>query len=133
NKKSICWKSVKTWLGQRTLRRIVMVTTGCHGICHPILMQFLLLLSSLPSTAGMMDHHKHNGPSGVSISITLELLEFGYWDYFSDLHDEPARMDRHGYDGLSHTLHPTLGQTSPSSFSSCTTMPPTDCHRHDGP
>ena len=21
---------------------------------------------------------------------TLELLEFGYWDYFSDLHDEPA-------------------------------------------
>ena len=23
-------------------------------------------------------------------SITLELLKFGYWDYFSDLHDEPA-------------------------------------------
>ena len=23
-------------------------------------------------------------------SKTLELLEFGYWDYFSDLHDEPA-------------------------------------------
>ena len=23
-------------------------------------------------------------------SITLKLLEFGYWDYFSDHHDEPA-------------------------------------------
>ena len=24
-------------------------------------------------------------------SKTLELLEYGYWGYFSDLHDEPAR------------------------------------------
>ena len=24
-------------------------------------------------------------------SITLELLEFGYWDYFSDHQDEPER------------------------------------------
>ena len=66
-------------------------------------------------------------------SKTLELLEYGYWDYFSELHDEPAgrtvidTTDRHG-------LHnPTLGQTSPSSFSSCTTLPPTDYHKHDGP
>ena len=65
--------------------------------------------------------------------MTLELLEFGYRDYFSDLHDEPAgwtvmaTMVRHAI------LNPTLGQTSPSSFSSFTTMPPMDRHRHDGP
>ena len=29
--------------------------------------------------------------------------------------------------------NPTLGQTSPSSFSSCTMLPPTDRHKHDGP
>ncbi|TMW95416.1 hypothetical protein EJD97_008898, partial [Solanum chilense] len=66
-------------------------------------------------------------------SKTLEHLEFGYWDYFSDLHDEPTRwtvmatMVRHAL------RNPTLGQTSPSSFSSCTTMPPTDRHEHNGP
>ena len=37
------------------------------------------------------------------ISKTLELLKFGYWDYFFDLLDEPARTDRHGYDGSSRT------------------------------
>ncbi|TMW88599.1 hypothetical protein EJD97_018338, partial [Solanum chilense] len=62
-------------------------------------------------------------------SITLESLKFGYWDYFSDLHDEPAGwtvMDttvRHAF------RNPTLGQTCPSSFSNCTTMPPTDRHK----
>ncbi|TMW97401.1 hypothetical protein EJD97_005598, partial [Solanum chilense] len=62
-------------------------------------------------------------------SKTLKLLEFGYWNYFSDLHEEPA-----GRTVMAMTIHhalcnPTLGQTSPSSFRSCTTMPPTD--RHD--
>ena len=61
----------------------------------------------------------------------------GIWvlDHFSELHDEPAgrtviaTMVRH------KLRNPTLGQTSPSSFSSCTTMPPTDrpgttdCHK----
>ncbi|TMW82204.1 hypothetical protein EJD97_006527, partial [Solanum chilense] len=66
-------------------------------------------------------------------SKTLELLEFGYCDYFSDLYDEPAgwivmaTADRHVL------RNPTVGQTSPSFFSSCTTMPPTDRHEHDGP
>ncbi|TMW93131.1 hypothetical protein EJD97_012126, partial [Solanum chilense] len=66
-------------------------------------------------------------------SKTLELLEYGYWDYFSDLHDEPAGRTvmattvRHAF------RNPTLGQTSPSSFSICTTLPPTDLHEHDGP
>ena len=42
-------------------------------------------------------------------SKTLELLEYGYWDYFSELHDKPARQtvmdttDRHGL------RNPTLG------------------------
>ena len=64
---------------------------------------------------------------------TLELLEFGYWDYFSDLHDEPAGrtvMATMNYHAL---RNPTLGQTSPSSFNSFTTMPPTGRHRLEGP
>ncbi|TMW92617.1 hypothetical protein EJD97_012791, partial [Solanum chilense] len=66
-------------------------------------------------------------------SKTLELLEFGYWDYFSALNDEPA-----GWTVMATTVrhtfrNPTLGQTFPSFFSSCTTMPPTDRHEHEGP
>ncbi|TMW90975.1 hypothetical protein EJD97_014978, partial [Solanum chilense] len=66
-------------------------------------------------------------------SKTLELLEFGYWDYFSDLHDEPE-----GWTVMATTVrhalcNPTLGQNSPFSFSTCTTMPPTDRHEHDEP
>ena len=62
----------------------------------------------------------------------VKLLEYGYWDYFSELHDEPAgwtvtvTTDRRGL------RNPTLSQTSPSSFSSCTTLPPADRHKHDG-
>ena len=59
----------------------------------------------------------------------------GIWvlDYFSELYDEPvgravmATTVRHAL------RNPTLGQTSPSSFSSCTTLPPMDRHKHDGP
>ena len=65
-------------------------------------------------------------------SKTLKLLEYGYWDYFSELHYEPAgrtvidTIDRHGF------CKPTHGQTSPSSFGSCTTLPPTDHHKFRG-
>ena len=60
---------------------------------------------------------------------------FGIWvlDYFCELHDEPAGrtvMDtivRYAF------CNPTLGKTSPSSFSSCTTLPLTNRHKHDGP
>ena len=38
-----------------------------HGLRRPILVQFLLLLSSLPSTASMTDRHRHNGPSRVFV------------------------------------------------------------------
>ena len=77
-----------------------MVKTGRHGLRRPILVQFLLLLNSLPSTVSMTDRH--------SLRLkTLNLSEYGYWDYFSKLHDEPAgrtvidTMDRHGHDGPS--------------------------------
>ena len=62
-------------------------------------------------------------------SKTLKILEFWYWDYFSELHDKPAGrivMDTM----VRHALRiPTLGQISLSSFSSCTTLPPTDRHK----
>ncbi|TMW82882.1 hypothetical protein EJD97_004201, partial [Solanum chilense] len=82
---------------------------------------------------------RYDGPSEAQQSVeglrskTLELLEYGYWDYFSDLQDEPAGRTviattvRHAF------RNPTLRQTSSSSFSSCTTLPPTDRHDHDGP
>ena len=44
-----------------------MVTTDRHGLRRPILVQFLLLLSSFPSTASMKDRHRHNSPSRVFV------------------------------------------------------------------
>ena len=120
-------------LGRQTSQRIVMVTTDRHGLRRPILMQFLQLLFFIT-----LDD-KYDGPlyaqrflEGLRFK-TLQLLKYGYWDHFSELHDEPAgravidTTDRH------KLRNPTLGQTSPSSFSSCTTLPPTDRHKHDRP
>ncbi|TMW98840.1 hypothetical protein EJD97_003416 [Solanum chilense] len=95
-------------------------------------LQILMLLSSLPLTAGMTDIHRHNGPRGSSFHNTNS-LEFRYLDSFSDHYDEPA-----GWTVMSTTVrhvlrNPTLCQTSTSSFSSFTTMSPTDRHRHYGP
>ena len=42
-----------------------------------ILVQFLLLLSSLPSTAGMTNRHRHNGPSRVSVPKHLNSWNLG--------------------------------------------------------
>ncbi|TMW88579.1 hypothetical protein EJD97_018364, partial [Solanum chilense] len=130
---SICWKSVKTRLDRQTSRRIVVVTTDRHGLRHPI-------LDAISSTALFITlDGRYDGSSQAQRSVeglrskTLELLEYGYWDYFSELYDEPAGrtvMDttvRHAF------RNPTLGQTSPSSFSNCTTLPPTERHEHDGP
>ena len=106
------WPSV----GLRSAWQIVVVTTDRHGLRRPILMQFLLLLFFITLDGK-----------------TLQLSEYVYWDYFSELHDEPAgrtvvdTTNRHKF------RNPTLGQTSPSSFSSCTMMPPTDHHGHDEP
>ena len=66
-------------------------------------------------------------------SKTLELFEFGYWDYFSGLHDEQAGRTVMATTFCHALRNPTLGQNSPSSFSICTTMPPTDHHEHDEP
>ena len=55
----------------------------------------------------------------------LQLLESGYWDHFSDLHDEPAGRTVIAMTNSHKLRNPTLGQTSPSFFSSCTTLPPT--------
>ena len=93
-------KSVKTWLDRRTLRRIVVVTTDRHGLRRPILVQFLLLISSLPSTASMTNRHRHNGPSSVFVPKHFNswnlgtglLLWTSWWT---------CRMDRHRYDGPS--------------------------------
>ena len=57
--------------------------------------------------------------------ITLKLLEFGYWDYFSDLHDEPVGQTIMATKVRHALCNPTLGQNSPSFFSSFTTMPRT--------
>ena len=73
--------------------------------------------------------NRQDGPSQsrrtVVVYVTphlVKLLEYGYWDYFSELHDEPAgwtvtvTTDRRGL------RNPTLSQTSPSSFSNCTML-----------
>ena len=59
---SNCWKSAKTRLGRQTSRWTILV-------------QFLLLLSSFPSTASMTDRHRHHGPSRVFI-----LKHFNSWN-----------------------------------------------------
>ena len=54
-----------------------MVTTDRHGLRCPILMQFLLLLSSLPSTASMTGRRRHNGPSRVCVPKHLNSWNLG--------------------------------------------------------
>ncbi|TMW80996.1 hypothetical protein EJD97_012938, partial [Solanum chilense] len=82
---------------------------------------------------------RYDGSSQAQRSIEglrskiLELLEFGYWDNFSDLHDEPAGGTVMATTVRHALRNPTLGQNSPSYFSSCNTMPPTDRHEHDEP
>ncbi|TMX00274.1 hypothetical protein EJD97_001096, partial [Solanum chilense] len=131
-KDSICWQSVKMRLGRRTSRWVVVVTMGRHGLRRPILENSSSALFITLDSRYDGSSHSQRSVKGLR-SITLDLLEFGYWDYFSDLHDEPegrtvmATMVRHAL------RNPTLGETSPSSFRSFTMMPPTDRHRLDGP
>ena len=91
---SNCWKSAKTRLGRRTMRRIVMVTTDRHGLRRPILVQFLLLLSSFPSTASMMDRHRHNGPSRVFVPKHFNSWNLGTGitslNFMTNLQDGPS-------------------------------------------
>ncbi|TMW80192.1 hypothetical protein EJD97_023016, partial [Solanum chilense] len=123
----------KTQLDRQTSRRIVVVTTDRHGLRRPILDE----ISSVALFITLDGRYDGSLRARWSVeglrSKTLELLEYGYGGYFSDLHDEPA-----GRTVIATTVrhifrNPTLGYTSPSSFSSCTTLPPTDHHKHDGP
>ena len=57
----------------------VVVITGLHGLRRPILVQFLLLLSPLPSTTHMTDRHRHNGPLRVFIPKHLNSWNLGTW------------------------------------------------------
>ena len=69
------------------------------------------------------------GPSFQNTS-TLGIWVLGY---FSDLHDEPAGRTVMATTVRHALRNPTLGQTSQSSFSSCTKIPHKDRHRHDRP
>ena len=95
-------------MGRRTSRRIVMVTTGRHELRHPILVQFLLMLSSLPSTAGMMDRHRHNGPSRVSVPKHLNSWNLGTGTtsliFMTNQQDEPSWLRR----SVTHSVTPHL-------------------------
>ena len=91
---SNCWKSTKTRLGRRTSPQIVLVTTDRHGLRRPILVQFLLLLSSFPSTASMTDHHRHNGPSRVFVPKHINSWNLGTGitslNFMTNLHYGPS-------------------------------------------
>ena len=75
-----------------------MVTTDRHGFRHPILMHFLLLLSSLPSTAGMTDRQRHSGPSRVSVPKHLNSWNMGTRTtsliFMTNLQDESSCLRR---------------------------------------
>ena len=75
-----------------------MVTTDRHGLRRPILVQFLLLLSSFPSTASMTDRHRHNGPSRVFVSKYLNSSNMGTrttsLNFMTNLQDGPSEQRR---------------------------------------
>ena len=85
-------------LGRRTSRRIVVVTTNRHGLRRPILVQFLLLLSSLPSTASMTDRHRHNGLSRVFVPKHFNSWNLGIgitsMNFMTNLQDGPSQTRR---------------------------------------
>ncbi|TMW80332.1 hypothetical protein EJD97_021306, partial [Solanum chilense] len=133
HKDSIYWKSVKTRLDQRTSLRIVVVTTDRHGLSHPIL--DAISSSALFITLDGTDDGSSQAQRSVEglHSKTVELFEYGYWEYFCELHDEPTGRTVMDTTVCHAFRNPTLGQTFPSSFSSWTTLPSTDCHEHDRP
>ena len=105
---SICWNFVKMRLDRWTSRRIVVVTTDRHGLRRPILVQFLLLISSLPSTPDMTDRHRHNGPSRVSVPKHLNSWNLGTGTtsliLMTNQQDEPSWLRR----SVTHFVTPHL-------------------------
>ena len=65
-----------------------MVTTDLATVSHTCEISYVDLSITLDG--------KYDGSSQVQRSVkglrskTLKLLEYGYWDYFSELHDEPV-------------------------------------------
>ena len=85
-------------LGRRTSRWTVVVITDRHGLRRPILVQFLLLLSSFPSTASMTDRNRHNGPSRVfvlkhfnSLNLGTGITSLNFTTNLQDVPSEPRR------------------------------------------
>ena len=119
--------SDKYLLGWWTMWRIVVVTTD-RGLRRPILVKFLLLLPSLPSTASMTNRHRHNGPSSVFVP-----KHFNSWNlctgtnslnFVTDLQDGPSQERR----TVTICVTP-LGLILWTSWRTCRT----DRHRYEGP
>ena len=74
------------------------LATDRHGLRRPILMKFLLLLSSLPSMESMTDRHRYNVPSRVFISKHLNSWNMGSWitflNFITNLQDGPSETRR---------------------------------------
>ena len=72
-----------------------MLTTDRHGLRRCILLQFLLLLSSPPSTTSMTDRHRHNGPSRVFIPKHFNSWNLGTGitslNFTTNLQDGPSQ------------------------------------------
>ena len=66
-----------------------MVTTGHHGLHHPILYKSFCCFLHHPRRTGMTDHSKHDSVEGLR-SITLKLLLILVPRLLSDHYDEPA-------------------------------------------
>ncbi|TMW99024.1 hypothetical protein EJD97_003177, partial [Solanum chilense] len=95
----------------------------------PVMESVVPYFSNSSTTLFIILDGRYDGSSQVQRSveglrfITLELFQFWYWDYFSDVHDKPAGRTIMATTVCHALRNPTLGQTSPSSFSSFTT-----CH-----
>ena len=84
------------------------LTTDRHGLHRPILVQFLLLLSLLPSTASMTDRHRHNSPSRVFVPKHLNSWNMGTGftslNFMTNLHDRPSQTRRTVMDSITPHL-----------------------------
>ncbi|TMW99445.1 hypothetical protein EJD97_002535, partial [Solanum chilense] len=115
------------------------LATNCRGHAGPSWIRLSHTCAIYCATLFITLDGRYDGSSEDQRSIeclrskTLELLEFGYWNYFSDLHDKPAGRTVMATTVRHALRNPTLGKNSPSSISNCTTMPPTDQHEHDKP
>ena len=95
-----------------------MVTMGRHGLCRLILHKLFFCFIHYPQRTGMRDRSKQDGLSMVFAPLYFNFSEFGFWDYsliiMTNQQNGPSWLRRSSWT----FVHPTLGQTSPSSFSS---------------